>query len=80
MEIPNIVISKFINWSKPPFNADTNIDKRFVFAFLLALTEEDKLMVNDIQAEVMDFVQGKNEFYFAMLTVLYVLNLIFVLF
>lgn len=54
-----MVFSKFRTWNKPPFDSDVNIDKRFVFALLLALTEEEKLVANDIPAEVLDFCQGK---------------------
>lgn len=57
MEIPHIVFDKFNNWNKPPLNADISCDKRFVFALLLALTEEEKLRDDDIPADVMDFVK-----------------------
>lgn len=79
MGIPHMVFSKFINWNKPPYDTDTNIDKRFVFALLLALTEGEKLMKNDIPCEVMDFVQGIKSV-LSFLRVFFSLNLIFLSF
>ncbi|XP_031636830.1 uncharacterized protein LOC116349491 [Contarinia nasturtii] len=57
MEIPHVVFSRFITWNKPPFDTDLSCDKRFVFALILALTEEEKLVNDDIPEEVMQFVK-----------------------
>lgn len=71
MEIPHNVFATFKKWNRVPFKDDRSIDKRFVFALLLALTEEEKLLVDDIPVDVMEFVYGnffsinfKHKFYF----------------
>lgn len=54
-----MVFARFSAWNKPPFKHDAAFDKRFVFALILALTEEEKLAKNEIPQEVMEFVKGK---------------------
>lgn len=58
MEIPHIVFTKFRDWNKPPMDKDARYDKRFVFALLLALTEEQQLRDNAIPDEVLNFIKG----------------------
>lgn len=58
MEIPHEVFTTCSEWTKPPLNTDVSCDKRFVSALLLALTEEEKLLEDDIPQDVMNFVEG----------------------
>lgn len=59
MEIPREIFSKSVAWNKPPFDKNLSIDKRFVSVFILALTDENQLINDEIPEEVVQFVQSK---------------------
>lgn len=55
---PNDVIKKLMEWNEHPLSLDISIDKRFVIAVYLTISDPVDIMNSSISQHTVDFIQG----------------------
>lgn len=58
IELPAAIFSKFAEWGDEPHKNDKDCDKRLVSALALACLNEEQLRKEDVNKEVVEFIQG----------------------
>lgn len=59
VEIKKSMLDKMLEWSTPPYNVSERLDRNIVAALLVACVGVGKLANNEIEDDVMVFINSK---------------------
>lgn len=59
VEVKKSILDRILEWSTPPYDRSERLDKRIVAALLVACVGGEKLAVDEIENDVMDFINSE---------------------